>query len=87
MSCWKTTAVSRKTLWRKAIPEMKRAAYTFEAEEGFTTALKVLGTPIKEGRIFQLPSQVSEDEDKPLEVKVSLPNSNGENEEFFVSVR
>ncbi len=61
--------------------------YTFEAEEGFTTALKVLGTPIKEGRIFQLPSQVSENEDKPLEVKVSLPNSNGETEEFFVSVR
>ena len=61
--------------------------YTFEAGEGFTTALKVLGTPIKEGRIFQLPSQVSENADKPLEVKVSLPNSNGETEDFFVSIR
>ena len=30
---------------------------------------------------------LSENADKPLEVKVSLPNSNGETEEFFVSVR
>lgn len=61
--------------------------YTFETEQGFTNALKVLGDPMKEGRIFELSSQVSENEDKPLKVKVSLPNSNGENEEFFVSVR
>lgn len=62
--------------------------YTFEAEAGFTTALKVLGAPIKEGRIFDLPSQVLENRDKGgnLKIKITLPTSNGETSDFFVSV-
>ena len=61
--------------------------YTFDAKEGFNTTLEVLGASVKEGRIFEVPSQVSENEDKPLKVKVMLPNASGEAEEFIVSVR
>lgn len=61
--------------------------FTFESAEGFITRLEVLGDAFCEGRIFELPSQVSENEDKALKVKITLPNSNGEAEEFIVSVR
>ena len=61
--------------------------YTFDAKEGFNATLEVLGASVKEGRIFEVPSQVSENEDKPLKVKVMLPNASGEAEEFIVSVR
>lgn len=61
--------------------------YTFDAEEGFKTTLEILGEAFKEGRIFEVPSQVYENEDKALKVKITLPNSNGETEEFIVSVR
>lgn len=61
--------------------------YTFDAEEGFNGTLEILGDAIKEGRIFEVPSQVSENEDKPLKVKITLPTSNGETEEFIVTVR
>ena len=61
--------------------------YTFDAEEGFNTALEILGDAFKEGRIFDLPSQVFENEDKPLKVKVTLPASSGEAQEFIVAVR
>lgn len=61
--------------------------YSFDAKEGFNTTLEVLGASVKEGRIFEVPSQVSENENKPLKVKVILPNASGEAEEFIVSVR
>lgn len=61
--------------------------YTFDAEEGFATTLEILGDAFKEGRIFKVPSQVFESEDKALKIKIILPNSNGEAEEFIVSVR
>ena len=61
--------------------------YTFDAEEGFNTTLEILGDAFKEGRIFEVPSQVYENEDKALKVKITLPNANGEIEEFIVSVR
>lgn len=61
--------------------------YTFDADKGFTTTLKVLGDVDKEGRIFNLPSQVSENTEEPLLIKISLPTSTNELEEFFVSAR
>lgn len=61
--------------------------YTFDAEEGFNTTLEILGDAFKEGRIFEVPAQVYENEDKVLKVKITLPNANGETEEFIVSVR
>lgn len=61
--------------------------YIFESEEGFTTTLEVLGEAFLEGRVFEVPSQVSENKDKALKVKITLPNSSGETEEFIVSVR
>ena len=56
-------------------------------ESGFTTTLAVLGDAIKTLGGCMVPSQVYENTDKPLKIKVMLPNSNGETEEFFVSVR
>lgn len=56
-------------------------------ESGFTTTLDVLGDAIKTLGGCMVPSQVYENTDKPLKIKVMLPNSNGETEEFFVSVR
>ena len=61
--------------------------YTFDAEEGFNTTLEILGDAFKEGRIFEVPAQVYENEDKALKVKITLPTANGEAEEFIVSVR
>ena len=61
--------------------------YTFEAKEGFNSTLEILGDAFKEGRVFELPSQVSENEDKPLKVKITLPASNGEAEAFIVNIR
>ena len=61
--------------------------YTFDAEVGFNKTLEVLGDASKEGRIFKVPAQVFENEDKALKVKITLPNVNGEIEEFIVSVR
>ena len=61
--------------------------YTFDSEEGFNTTLEVLGKEIKEGRIFDLPDQVSENEEEALMIKITLPDSSGTAEEFFVTVR
>lgn len=56
-------------------------------ESGFTTTLAVLGDAIKTLGGCMVPSQVYENTDKPLKIKVILPNASGEAEEFFVSVR
>lgn len=63
--------------------------YVFDCgtENGFTTKLDVLGDAIKTLGGCMVPSQVYKNTDKPLKIKVMLPNSNGETEEFFVSVR
>ena len=54
---------------------------------GFTTTLTVLGDPVEEVMIINLPNQVLENADKPLMLKITLPTANGETEEFIVSVR
>lgn len=54
---------------------------------GFTTPLTVLGDPVKEIMIIHLPNKILENDDKPLKLKVMLPSSNGEVEEFIVSIR
>ena len=54
---------------------------------GFVTKLDVLGDPVKEIRIIDFPNQVLEHKDKPVKLKVTLPNSNGETEDFIVSIR
>lgn len=54
---------------------------------GFTTTLTVLGDPVEEVMIINLPNQVLENADKPLKLKVTLPSSTGEIEEFIVSIR
>lgn len=54
---------------------------------GFTTTLTVLGEPMEEVMIINLPNQVLENADKPLMLKVTLPSTGGEVEEFIVSVR
>ena len=56
-------------------------------ESGFTTTLAVLGDAIKTLGGCMVPSQVYENTDKPLKIKVILPNASGEAEEFIVSVR
>lgn len=68
--------------------------YTFSAGSdgftkyfGFTNTLKVLSDPITEVMIYELPNQVFENDDKPLNLKVTLPSSNEETEEFIVSIR
>ena len=54
---------------------------------GFTTPLTVLGDPVNEVMIINLPNKVLENGDKPLKLKITLPSSNGEVEEFIVSIR
>lgn len=54
---------------------------------GFTNTLKVLSDPITEVMIYDLPNQVFKNDDKPLNLKVTLPSSNEETEEFIVSIR
>lgn len=54
---------------------------------GFTTPLGVLSDPVNEVMMISVPNQVCENTDKPLKLKVTLPCSNGETEEFIVSVR
>ena len=54
---------------------------------GFTTPLTVLGDPVNEVMIINLPNKVLENGDKPLKLKITLPSSNGEIEEFIVSIR
>ena len=63
--------------------------YVFDCgtESGFTTTLAVLGDAIKTLGGCMVPSQVYENTDKPLKIKVILPNASGEAEEFIVSVR
>lgn len=63
--------------------------YVFDCgtESGFTTPLTVLGDAIKTLGGCIMPSQVYENTDKPLKIKVMLPNASGETEEFIVSVR
>ncbi len=59
--------------------------YTAESEAGFTSTLKASGDPVMEGRAFSyFPSQ---QEEKDYQIKVVLPNSAGETEEFLVSVK
>ena len=54
---------------------------------GFTYPLRVLSEPITEVMIYDLPNQVLENDDKTLNLKITLPSSNGEIEEFIVSIR
>lgn len=54
---------------------------------GFTTTLTVLGDPVNEVMIINLPNQVLENADKPLMLKVTLPSASGDVEEFIVSLR
>ena len=62
--------------------------YTFQCGKGgFTTTLEVLGDAVQTVGGCQLKKQVFENEDKSLKLKVILPNSNGETEEFIVFVR
>ena len=61
--------------------------YIFDFELGFVSTLEVLGDPLKEGRVIKLKQAVYENEDKPLQLKVSLPNSKGDLEEFYIRVR
>lgn len=68
--------------------------YTFDFGDGdlgkysgFTTPLRVLGDPIEEVMIINLPNQVFKNDDKPLKLKITLPSSNGQVEEFIVSIR
>ena len=61
--------------------------YSDEEIQNPQDAIRILGDAFKEGRIFEVPSQVYENEDKALKVKIILPNANGEKEEFIVSVR
>lgn len=63
--------------------------YTFDCGEdsGFISTLEVLGEPVQTVGGCIVPKQVYENEDKPLKIMVILPNSEGENEEFIVSVR
>ncbi len=63
--------------------------YTFDCGEGigFTATLAVLGDAIETVGGCVVPKQVFENEDKPLKIKVVLPNANGASEEFIVSIR
>ena len=68
--------------------------YTFNFGEddfgkyvGFTTPLAVLSDPVNEVMVINLPNKVLENGDKPMKLKVVLPASNGEVEEFIVSIR
>lgn len=63
--------------------------YTFNLGKygGFITPLAVLSDPVNEVMIINLPNKVLENGDKPLKLKVMLPSSNGEVEEFIVSIR
>ena len=53
---------------------------------GFTSTLSVMGSPVNEVMIIGLPNQVFENDDKPMQLKVTLPASNGETQEFIVDV-
>ena len=61
--------------------------YVFETKEGFKTTLKILSDKVLEGRVFEVPGEVSKNTDKPLMVRVTLPNSTGEAEEFIIAIR
>lgn len=63
--------------------------YIFDVNEysGFTSGLDVLSDPVKGVGIISFPNQVLESEDKPVKLKVTLPNSAGETEEFYVIAR
>lgn len=66
--------------------------YTFSVTEnnkygGFTSTLKVLSDPITGVMVYSLPNQVFENNEKTLNLKITLPSSNGELEEFIVSIR
>ena len=63
--------------------------YTFDCGEysGFTTTLGVLRDAITEVGVIGFPNQVLENEDKPLKLEITLPNSSGETEAFYIIVR
>ena len=61
--------------------------YVFESEQGFATTLEILSDKVLEGRIFEVPKEVSENTDKPLMLRITLPNSTGETEEFIITIR
>ena len=61
--------------------------YVFESGAGFITTLKILSDKVLEGRLFNVPGEVSENTDKPLMLRVTLPNSTGETEEFIIAIR
>ncbi len=61
--------------------------YVFESEQGFTTTLEILSDKVLEGRIIEVPKEVSENTDKPLMLRITLPNSTGETEKFIITIR
>lgn len=62
--------------------------YTFDCGEGgFDVTLDVLGEAVKVVGCCELPAQVFENDDKPLSIKVILPTSNGDTEDFMISIR
>lgn len=62
--------------------------YEFGSQQsGFTTSLGVLADAVQVVGGCRLPVQVYENESKPLHVKVTLPNSSGEKEDFIVALR
>jgi hypothetical protein len=54
---------------------------------GFQSTLKVLGDPVREVVVIGVPNQVLENIDKPLKLRITLPCTSGETEEFIISVR
>ena len=61
--------------------------YTFESDTALMTELEVLGDAFCEGRLIELPNEVMTNDEKPLYIKMTLPNSSGEVEEFMITAR
>ena len=63
--------------------------YAFDcgSDNGFTETLEVLGSAVNVVGGCTLPAQAYENTDKPMKIKVTLPNAGGETEEFIISVR
>lgn len=63
--------------------------YVFDcgSDNGFTETLEVLGSAVNVVGGCTLPAQAYENTDKPMKIKVTLPNASGETEEFIISVR
>ena len=64
--------------------------YEFEfggSQSGFTISLDVLGDAVRVVGGCLLPKQVYKNESRPLLIKVTLPNSNGDLEDYLVVLR